>query len=460
MKIWSRFAGGKRGNVTITFALTVLPLLLAVGAAIDMIRADEAKTALQSVADAAALAAGASPSTTEAELRYIAEDYVSRNFSPGTVKSIDSMEFSTADDTQTIAVQLKGEFPTSFFALVGVTTFDINVKATVERAADGPLELVMALDITDSMSLDGKLEALKSAATKLTQSVMVSDNAKVGIVPFSDYLNIGLSRRNEFWVDVPDDKTSTATECDTEYPDKQNCSIEPVTCFKDGVEGSCEEEVCESWGDPVQTNCAVRTDVDTWDGCVASRAESLRSSIGSVSTPYPGVLEKCGPEIQTLTDDESTVLSVIDNLYVWGNTHIPSGLIWGWNMLTPEEPLTEARDASEIADLGGRKVLVLMTDGSNTTSPYGADEYRLNAETSYGDATYANQLTTTLCDNIKDEGIEIYTVLFDVTDQSVTSLLEDCASAPANSFVAADSDELIDAFSAIGKAVKQLRLTE
>ncbi|MGA7266868.1 MAG: pilus assembly protein TadG-related protein, partial [Aestuariivirga sp.] len=63
MSVWSRFRFGNRGNVAFVFAVSIVPLLLAMGAAIDLIRANQAKDALQGAADAAALAAGASDRT-------------------------------------------------------------------------------------------------------------------------------------------------------------------------------------------------------------------------------------------------------------------------------------------------------------------------------------------------------------------------------------------------------------
>jgi Flp pilus assembly protein TadG len=459
MKAWLKFRSSNLGTVAVSFAISLLPVLLAVGAALDMLRANQAMTALQGAADAAVLAAGASPNTRDAELETIAETYVAHNFTAGVIENISAMKFSTADDTDELTVQLSGEIETSFFALVGIPSFDVSVRATAQRASSGPLELVMALDITDSMALNGKLDALKSAAIQLTEAIMTSDQASVGIVPFADYIKVGTSRKNESWVDVPDDQHNSFQECDTEYPDKQNCTMESQTCYNDGVPSSCSVEVCESWGDPVETNCRMETGVDTWDGCIGPRSEALRASIGSVETPYPGVLLNCGPEIQPLTTDETTVLTTISGLYSWGNTHIPAGLIWGWNMLTSEEPLTEARSKTEMGSLGGKKVLVLMTDGANSTSPSGTG-YALDSETSYGNSDYSNALTTTVCDNIKADGIEIYTVLFDVTDPTVETLLQTCASDSAKSYVAADADELLAAFDSIGNSIRQLHLTQ
>jgi hypothetical protein len=233
-----------------------------------------------------------------------------------------------------------------------------------------------------------------------------------------------------------------------------------TTCFADGVYSSCTEEICENYGTPVLKSCKTTIETNSWSGCVGARDESLHASIDNPSTPYPGIIVNCGSPIQALTDSLSTISTTITDLYASGNTHIPSGLIWGWNMLTAEAPLSEARTAAEISALNGRKVLVLMTDGINWTSPGVDGRFYEHDDSPYGDDTYANTLTSTVCENIKADGIEIYTVLFDVTDNEIETILRNCASSLDMSYVAADSDALLAAFEAIGTSLREVRLTQ
>jgi Flp pilus assembly protein TadG len=53
-----RFAADQRGVVAVIFALTLLPLLMGAGVAIDYSRAASARSDLQAAVDAAALAVG------------------------------------------------------------------------------------------------------------------------------------------------------------------------------------------------------------------------------------------------------------------------------------------------------------------------------------------------------------------------------------------------------------------
>jgi len=146
-----------------------------------------------------------------------------------------------------------------------------------------------------------------------------------------------------------------------------------------------------------------------------------------------------------MTTAKSEVKSAIDSLGPSRNTSIPSGLMWAWNTLSPEAPLTTSAAMSMVNSRGGKKVMVLMIDGADSASPY-------------DNGTYSDNLTATLCQNIKDEGVVVYTVLLDVTDPGVASLLRDCATAPEYSFVASGSSELLAAFDTIGVSLSELRL--
>ncbi len=53
-----RFAADRTGAIAVVFALTLVPMLMAVGAAVDYSRAASLRSDLQAAADAAALTVG------------------------------------------------------------------------------------------------------------------------------------------------------------------------------------------------------------------------------------------------------------------------------------------------------------------------------------------------------------------------------------------------------------------
>lgn len=446
------------GNVAAIFAIAVVPLLLAVGVAVDMARIYSTHTLLQGAADAAALGGGASSSTSDGQLETIASQYLDANGADRNFTDVSVRKIKNNKGSGVFSVEVKGTMKTSLMALAGLSTVDVRAISEVKRGSAGPLEMVLALDITYSMTENDKIGTLRAAAADLVNKVMVGD-VKVGIAPFSDYFKIGTKYKDESWVNVPATVTSEYESCaSTTYPNRSGCSIQ-TTCYYDNIPYECNYENCTNWGEPVKTGCSMVTDVNSWDGCVAARPAAYHDSIDDVNVPYPGVLWDCGPALVEMSTDKQRILDAVAGLGTSGNTNIPSGLIWAWNLLTPQAPLTEAATMASVKAKGGKKVMVLMTDGANTVSPYADGNYGDHAYTEYGDGTYTDNLTASLCGKIKAEGTIVYTVLFDVTDPGIETLLRDCASDSSKSYVADDAAELLTAFADIGAALTKLRLT-
>lgn len=456
----SAFFRCRSGNVAIIFSLAVVPMMLAAGVGVDMVRANNVRTILQAAADAAALAGASSGQSDPAAVKAVAEQYLAAN---GVGKVLDEIKVVKINDNPgngKFRVKVGGKLKTSFMAVAGLSTIDIEAISEVKRGTSGPLELVLALDTTYSMTENNKIGTLKTAARDLVGAVMNSGNVKVGVVPFADYFHVGLKYKDEPWLDVPPTKTEPYESCTWTYPNRTGCTVQ-TTCYADGVPYSCNHETCTNWGTPVKSNCSVINVTSKWEGCIAARPEAYHSRIDqAMAVPYPGRTWTCGAPMLAMTTAKTEVLDAIDALYPSGDTHIPSGLIWAWNMLTPQAPLKEASPMAEVLAKGGKKALVLMTDGMNTSSNYADGNYGPHHQTDYGDGTYTDNLTASLCSKIKAEGTLIYTVLFDVTDSNIENLLRNCATKPDMSFVASDAGELLSAFGKIGASLTRLRLTQ
>ena len=299
------------------------------------------------------------------------------------------------------------------------------------------------------------MDDLKDAAKTLVGQVMEDgpDNtAKVGMVPFSYYVNIGMSRRHEWWMDVADDYQEL--DCDTTYPDavSSNCRTETGTCTDDGFEYSCDYEVCDwDYGDPVEV-CEMEDMI--WRGCVGSRdyPRNIKDEDFAVHR-VPGILDKwCPQEVTPMSTDKTDVISKIDSLWTTGETYIPVGLTWGIRLISNEAPFSEGISYADADAQAGVKAIVLMTDGKNTRSP----EYPKHGG---WDSEESDGLMIELCDEAKSKNIQLYTVAFEVTDANIKDLLTDCASAAGNFHDAADGAALTDAFATIGANLQQLALT-
>mgnify|MGYP003341034031 FL=1 len=143
-----------------------------------------------------------------------------------------------------------------------------------------------------------------------------------------------------------------------------------------------------------------------------------------------------------LTTDLGAAKSALGAMLPLGNTNIPLGAEFGWNLLDPQEPYAEGvpYDNTET-----RKYLVLLTDGVQTSSEWGSGESR--------SVKNGQQNLLTLCSGMGAKGITVFTIAYDITDPAVTNLLSTCAPGRYYEPEAGD-DEIGAVFNAITAQIK------
>jgi Flp pilus assembly protein TadG len=461
LKLFRRFVPETNGNVAVSFALAVVPMLLITGAAVDIVRSNNAQSALQAATDAAALTAGSLPKSSSSKAL---EDSIMANLTANriydAVDVITDVDIDKVSNSGSVRVTVTGKLKTSLMALGGIDTMDVIASAEVNRGA-GRVEVVLVLDTTLSME-GAKMDAMKIAARSLVDTIMGSgtsgDNAKMGIVPFGQYVNVGLGNRGASWLTVPEDHTEIQNQCTVYYPMSQigACRTATQTWTQDGQSFSAEREVCDYNMPDGSKVCEWFTSTPIWNGCVGSRTYPLDTATSDPSVLYRGLQQThCGKPIQPLTTDKAAVLASINGLIADGDTYMPAGVLWGWNVVSSAAPFTEGAAEASFAAAGGRKVIVLMSDGANNLFP----NYPYHHGTA-GNSSVPDGLTTEVCENAKSAGITIFTVLFDVSDPAVASLMRNCASEPSKAFLANDATALNSAFNEIGDMLTELRLTK
>ncbi|MEM6537744.1 MAG: VWA domain-containing protein [Pseudomonadota bacterium] len=458
------FRDSTSGNIAMMFSMLMVPVLAAVGLGIDMSKSTSVQRALAEAADAGALAAARArlnnKSLSLADAEQIARKAFDINIRRLGDVAVSNFKLAYDEENTTYTINLDTAVSTQFVKLVGIKEFQTSVMSEVRASAPRGLELVMALDNTGSMS-GSKMATLKTAAKDLATDLLEdAGTAKIGIVPFSNYVNVGTSRRAASWLTVPADQTNSNDSCWNTYPDRveSNCRTITQTCSStnDGVTRtySCSRRQCDvDQGDPVQV-CGTNTSTVTWHGCVGSRDNVLDESDGDYSiVQIPGLMNKrCATELLPLTSTLSTVTSKIDAMSAQYATYIPSGLAWGRRLLSSQAPFTEGVTYAKASAERSLKALILMTDGENTRS----------ANYPYHEGTNkaaANTKTTALCTSIKNDGIIVFTVAFEVTDTTTKSILQGCASSPENYFDASNPSSLKEAFDEIGLSLRDLALT-
>ena len=448
------FISNTSGNISIMFATTSAMLVILVAAALDFSGSSSEKNTLQSLSDAAVLAAVTSGETKPAKIKKFVEASLAANNTSG----IDfDWELIIKDDT--VRVEVKSLYDTKLMGFVGKDDIPISVLSEAKFPEDVPINVALVLDRTGSMEGEN-MTGLKAAAAVLVDQFADYDaDTRVAVVPFSDYVNVGLSRRNENWISVPADETINvpAGECFMTQP--RTCAAsEPreEEYVSDGVTRTRTNEVCTNEiddGPPVEYCPPAYTQEIEWKGCIGSRSGAHNKTAAYRGKKIPGVMDKwCGEEVLELTGDMTAVKSKINSLTASGNTYIPVGLINGWRMLDSSRPFDSLSNEEEKR----KRALIVMTDGKNTKSI--SDPYQ-NGEHEGSDENAANGLTSELCENIKAANIDVWTVAYNFDDADTKKMLRNCASGGSQFFDASNQTALIKAFEQIGKSLFEVRLS-
>ncbi|MEZ5840061.1 MAG: pilus assembly protein [Hyphomicrobiales bacterium] len=413
-----RFAADRSGTIGIVFALAILPILMATGAAVDYSNSARVRSKLADALDSGALAAAkayAMGTTDEAELTRLARAYVDGNLSASeqALGTITAFKVTADADQGAVRVAATMVVPTYMLELAGVDELPVTEQA-VARAASKNVELVLMLDVTGSMG-GSKISNLRTAAEDLVDILIPekkkTDKVKIGVVPYSQGVNAG-------------------------------------AYAKKATKGKSDKCATERVGDKAYTD-------ELFD------AEAIGT--GSAFCP-PNV-------IQPLTTNRNVLATEISKLDAGGMTAGQTGIAWSWYMLSPTWaslwPGDSAPAAYDTKDL--MKIVVLMTDGQFNTfydlkkskggESGGEEEAPDYAE--YYDAATPDDRAKSLCDAMKTapHNIIIYTVGFQAPSGAKT-LLKYCASSSDNYFDASSGTELKSAFAAIANDVQALRLTE
>jgi Mg-chelatase subunit ChlD len=435
------------GNVSMMFGLALIPILGSAGAAIDYARVSSAQSALVAASDAGALA-GAIKLGTADERRNEAKAVFEANLRQANFANPVTVNYvNLAADGQNTGFRLEasGSIDTLFGSFIGTSNVPVRNIAEAKSGTETPLDIVFVLDTTASME-GARMTALKSSVNGILDDIAASPmrpgNIRMSVVPFAQYVNVGVSNRNKPWINVPSDVVGTTSNvCKMEYPQVgENCrDIPAYSCTDDGVIKMCPGyRQCVPVLGPTQQNiCRPETGPSqTWYGCVGSRNYPLNVKDSDYGTRVPGMMNQwCGSEVLPLTSNVSTVRATINGLNTYGETYLPSGLVWGWRMLSKEEPFA----AAQVNGQEPRKFMILVTDGRNTTSPNYPDHWGRNE-------TLANNLTRETCANIRADRVtnaRIYTIAFEMDGLDAKSILQNCATSTGGKFFDATNSTLL-----------------
>jgi Flp pilus assembly protein TadG len=404
----------RRGNVAITFALAIIPVFGAMGAAVDYSLANSARTNMQASLDATAIALSRMMPLTQQQLDTIGGQFFFGNLGNSPLANITVTILASTTD---IKLDATGTFNTglaSVLKLVGApTSFPVGAHATVAWN-NGKVEVALALDNTGSMNDNDKLNQLKIASHNLIEilknAAKSPGDAKVSIVPFGVQVKLDTSLKNSAWLRWDDASQWSWTGCvEDRSQDYDTTDADPTTSAK------------KFWA---ATGC------------------------GNLASILP-LSYNWGTQNSA---DSATLHGKINSMTAGGNTNVTIGVEWAWHTLSPTNPFTDGA-AYGTANLS--KYMILLTDGENTENRWCGGGWG-------GGGCSSSQIdarTKLACANAKAAGIKIYAIR--VIDGNEDLLKNYCATDPVTMyFNVQDASQLGPVFSAIGSTIAKLHLSK
>ena len=172
----ARFRVSECGNVAMIFGLLAIPLMVMLGGAVDFMRFNRHKTELLAAMDSAALAVAQQSELSDQESKEFDTNYINAMVTSGSERLFTVDDFIVTKTASGIVVDSQAEMETAFLPLIGIETMPLNFSTEVE-ASTNYIELALALDNTGSMRSNGKIGALRDAATSLVDIMYESATA-------------------------------------------------------------------------------------------------------------------------------------------------------------------------------------------------------------------------------------------------------------------------------------------
>ena len=419
--MWRQFKGAladRRGATAVAFALIfadMAPMSLGI---FDVYTATEQRGKLQDALDAATLYAARSTAQTDSDIATQGSKALSANLQLITGATLQSSSFHIVGPK--VVAQASVALPAlapQFFQHEPVT-----VSSEVQRGMD-KLEVALVLDNTGSMQ-GAKLTTLKSQAKILIDKLVAgsqnsSDSTplRISLVPFSSTVRVqGTTSLSSYsaashsgpgipsWLDPQAKSHWTSGRQDVfsvQYTDR----FAVMKTIGQSWAGCVEQRMAPNdvtetppttsdpdtmftswfWADEPDTNKFTSVNDYLPDVSASTtfmtREKYAAKYVSGATWRHTGTIAKLGTgftygpnagcslqPMMRLTTDFTSVKTAIDAMTAIGDTNIPLGLAWGWHTLSPNAPLA---DGLPYSTLHLKKIVILMTDGTNTFTDSG-----------------------------------------------------------------------------------------
>ena len=519
----SAFRAARGGNVAITFAVSVLPILGFVGAAVDYSRANSVKAALQTALDSTALMLSKeAASDTEDQLKANALKYFQAIFNREEAKDVNITVAYSTDGGSHITIQATASLDAEFVRVLGYDTFHLKASSTAKWGITR-LRIALVLDTTGSMNDDGKMPALKTAAKKLIDQLQAAATSPgdiyVSIIPFVKDVNLDKSNYNADWIywgtaaqdpGLTDDASWDANNgnCSSGgWNTRSKCRENVGTCSVSGYTNadSCTSSgICNHGSYSSESTC---TSHGTCSNPSYTKKSSCQSHGGTWTlntwTSYNGIWTSTGvwtPKVHNSTNWNGCVMDRgnpddPDTIYNYDtNAAPPDPVTPRWSSLYAAETYGSCPKAVKSLNYDWdamRSLIDSFSPAGNTNQGIGLQvgwmslvgggpftvpamdpdfKYQqviilmsdgLNTQNRwYTNAADIDARQQLTCNNVKAAKIDIYTIHVNTGGDPMSTLLQNCASDSSKFWHLTSADQMTATFETIGTNLTKLRVAQ
>lgn len=354
------FARDDSGAMLVFGVYAFLIILMVAGIGIDFMRFERDRSKLQATLDRAVLAAADLDQTMDPAA--VVEDYFAKS---GLGEYLTSVTVDDGLGYRVVSATASTKIDTQFMHMSGVDTLIAPAAGTAEERIDG-VEISLVLDVSGSMNNNNRLPNLITAAREFVDTM--ADNSADGdlsmsIIPYATQVAVPQTLMEQFNV--------------SEEHRYSNC----INFQSDDF-----ETATLSYVDEYQRTMHF----DPWyefDGLTENEITLLGTDEDEVSLP---VCEAdVDRQILLMQSDPEILKTYVSNLTARGNTSIDVGMKWGTALLDPslrtavsslstigDVPASAAFLPTNYNDGETLKVIVLMTDGQNTSQYFINEGFR------------------------------------------------------------------------------------
>ncbi|MBT8154139.1 Tad domain-containing protein [Epibacterium ulvae] len=348
------FRRKEEGVLAKPMILVTLLMLMVGGIGIDLMRFERDRTVLQYTLDRAVLAAADLDQEFEPEA--VVQDYLEKS---GLGEYYDTPLVEQGQGFKKVESTIETPFAAQYLQLFGDSELMLRARSRAEESIDD-IEITLVLDVSGSMNSNSRLPNLKVAAQEFVDAIglnTIEGKMSMSIVPYATQV----AGPDELYAEL---NTSGA------HP-YSNCINFDAADF--------------------ETSTISLTDSYERTMHFAPWYTIDRRSDDTRLVTLPVCDERASREMMLLEDDADTLKSFIQGLVAEGNTSIDLGMKWGTALLDPsinpaivnlttgDDPYIDPTFATRPAaytDPETLKIIVLMTDGQNTSQYYIRDHFR------------------------------------------------------------------------------------